>query len=118
MSVYQRSNIKLQDALSMDIEQNIRIWFILGLHINIEDIPENATGIRTLVVKTSNGTIAVTVEWFAKKKLDVNLIDKFFLPYDERLKHCMKIVAKVSEIEELQNTFPQLFELEGYLYAL
>ena len=118
MSVYQRGNIKLQDALSMDIEQSTRIWFVLGLHINIDDIPKDATGIRTLVLKTSNSTIAVTVEWFAKKKFDVNLVDKFFLPYDEGLKHYMKLVANVSKIEELQNTFPQLFELEGYLYAL
>ena len=118
MSVYQRSKIKLQDALSIDIEQNNRIWFVLGLHIDIEDIPENATGIRTLVVKTSNGTIAVTVEWFAKKKPDIKVVDEFFLPYDEGLKHYIKIVTKVSKIEELQNTFPQLFELEGYLDAL
>ena len=118
MSIYQRGNIKLQDALSIDIEQNIRIWFVLGIHIDVEGIPQDATGIRTLVVKTSNGTIAVTVEWFARKKLDVGIVDKFFLPYDEGLKHYMKLVAKVSKIEELQNTFPQLFELEGYLDAL
>ena len=118
MSIFQRDNIKLQDALSIDIEQSNRIWFVLGLHIDIEDIPENATGIRTLVVKTSNGTIAVVIEWFAKKKLDIKVADEFFLPYDEGLKHYMKIVTKVSKIEELQNTFPQLFELEGYLDAL
>ena len=118
MSVYQQGNIKLQDALSIDIEQNRRIWFVLGLQITFEGIPQDATGIRTLVVKTSNDTIAVTVEWFAKKKLDVGSVDKFFLPYDEGLKHYMRLVANVSKIEELQNTFPHLFELEGFLYAL
>ena len=118
MSVYQRGNIKLQDALSMDIEQSTRIWFVLGLHIDVEGIPQDATGIRTLVIKTSNGTIAVAIDWFAKKKTDIKVADEFFLPYDEGLKHYMKIVTKVSKIEELQNTFPQLFELEGYLDAL
>ena len=118
MSVYQRSKIKLQDAMSIDIEQSNRIWFVLGLHIDIEDIPENATGIRTLVVKTSKGIIAVAVDWFAKENIDIKVANEFFLPYDEGLKHYMKIVSKVSKIEELQNTFPQLFELEGYLDAL
>ena len=118
MAIYQQSNIKLQDALSMNIEQSRRIWFLLGLHVDIEDIPANATGIRTLVIKAPNDTIGVAVTWFAKKKFDVEVVDKFFLPYDEGSKQYLKIVTKVSRIEELQKTFPQLFELEGYLDAL
>ena len=118
MSFYQQDNIKLQEALTMDVEQSLRIWYVTGLYAKVEDIPENATRIKTLVLKTSNGIFAVAVEWFAKKKVDSKNVNKFFLPYDEGWKNYTKLVAKFSKIEELQNTFPQIFELEGYLYAL
>ena len=120
MSVYQRGKIKLQDALSMDIEQSLRMWFVPGLHVDVEDVPENAKDIRTVVAKISNGTTAVLVEWSVKEKINVENINKFFLPlnFDEGLKRYMKIIAKVSKFEELQNTFPQLFEMDGYLYSL
>ena len=119
MSVYQQSKVKLHQALSMDIEQSSRIWFIPGLHVNLEGLPKNATRIKTMVIKSSSSKFAVAVELVAKKeaKPDDKKVGEFLLPLNEAPKAYIKIVAKFSSLEELKEEFPQLFELEGFLFA-
>ena len=120
MSYYEQDNIKLHEAMTMELKQTLRVWSVPGIHVEVEKLPENATNIKTLAAKCSDGNFAVAVEWTAKEetKPDVES-SKLSLSFDKGPGEYMKRVArKISTLEELQNKFPQLFELEGFLFAL
>ena len=40
MSSYNQEHIKLQDAMTMELKQGIRVWEVSGIHINEKNIPE------------------------------------------------------------------------------
>lgn len=119
MSYYEQDNIKLHEAMTMELKQTVRVWSIPGIHVEVEKLPENATDIKTLASKISGGTFAVAVEWTVEKetKPDVGF-SKLLVFSDQGTGEYMKVVARrISTLEELQNKFPQLFELEGSLFA-
>ena len=101
MSSYNQNHIKLQDAMSMELKQSIRVWEVSGHHIDEEDIPENATTSKTFVTKFFSGNIILGIEWTI---------------VGDKSTHFSRI-AQVSTLEEIHDKFPHLFDLEGILYA-
>lgn len=102
MPIYNQDNVKLQEAMTMGgLTQIVRIWFTSGLHVEYGDIPQGANALATGVMKSSNGKILIAVKWNGKEDTSI----------------CVSGVAEVSDLEELQERFPHLFELEGTFYA-
>ncbi len=101
MSSYCQDNIKLQKAMTMDLTQIVRVWDVSGLHVECEYIPHDANVLKTAVMKFSEGNILLMIEWTAEGDTAT----------------FMSTVAEVSQLEELRERFPHLFELEGTLYA-
>ena len=92
--------IKLKDAMTREIDFRCRSWTVSGNKID-EDIPENEIIEETIVNKHYDGTLSV-----------------LFKGYDEKNKSSyVKRIAQFSTLEELQEKYPQLFELVGQLYA-
>ena len=121
MSIYWQNKVKLQEAMTMDLKQTIRVWLISGLHIDVEGIPENIISVQTIVIKSSeNNNLAVAVQWTTKedRNFTVENIGPFYLPLPEEHLSYTKVVARISTLEELNDKFPQLFEMEGSLFAL
>lgn len=121
MSIYWQNKVKLQEAMTMDLKQTIRVWLIYGLHINVEGVPENIIYVQTMVIKSSeNNNFAVAVQWTTKedRNSSVENAGPFYLPLPEELLSYTKVVARISTLEELKDKFPQLFEMEGSLFAL
>ena len=94
--LYYRENIKLEEAMTKDIQQKIRIWKTKGIYIKDENISHNVNSATTFVMKTFDGHFEVGVGGDSIKAY---------------------IVAKISDFEELKSKFPQLFELDGKFYA-
>lgn len=94
-------NIPLQEAMSRDINKNVRVWELNGAHVKAEKIPKKAEVVKTFVMKHKGGKIRVGVEWI--------------IP--ERLGSQMTQVAEFSTLEELKEQFPHLFELDGEMCA-
>ncbi len=101
VSGYYRDNIKLQEAMDMELKYNIRVWAIVGLYFEIQDIPQNVNVSKTFVRKNSDKDIVVEIEWHF-----VGAEETYIAP-----------VKEFSKLEEVQRKFPQLFELIGSLYA-
>lgn len=120
MANYQQETIKLREAMTMDLKQSCRLWTTPGIHVEIENVPENATNIKTTVCSLYGVTYSIGVEWTVKKDTKpVTKVNHYFLDFDREPKTYLKIVVRnISSLEELQTKFQQLFELEGYLYAL
>ena len=49
--------------MTMNFTQSTRVWNIPGLHLMIENLPENATTTKTLVMLTSSGKWIVGLEF-------------------------------------------------------
>ena len=96
-----QDHINLQEAMTMDISQSIRIWGVPGLHVQDEDIPANANVQKTFVMMLPDGYLELKVQWTVEG-------DK--MTY-------IGTVAEFSTLEELKEQFPNLFELEGTLIA-
>ena len=94
-------NIKLEEAMTMDLTQSVRVWDLQGLHVQDEDIPENANVQTTFVMKFPEGHLRLGIQWTVEGDLMTH----------------MGTVAEVSTLEELKDKFPKLFDLEGSLYA-
>lgn len=119
MFSYPDKDIRLQKAMTKDIEQNVRVWFISGLHVELEDIDENAIGINTLVTKVENIGVWVLLQWNRKTEPKHFTIAgrRFVSELDKGFEKCTRVVAKLSTVEELKNKFPNLFELDGTLHV-
>lgn len=101
---YQQNNLKLMEAMNMELEQGVREWLVPGLHISSADIPSDAPSDAeayiTFVYKYPN-SISYGVMW----SLNDDVVRYTSFP------------EEVSSFEELKEKFPELFELEGELLA-
>ena len=101
MSSYHQHNIKLQEAMTMDLKQLVRVWDLPGLHVEDEDIPKDANVSTTFVMKFPDERIQLGIFWTVKS---------------DKATHS-GVIAEVSKLEELQEKFPHLFEINGNLFA-
>ena len=99
---YYQDNIKLEEAMTMDLTQSIRAWILQGLHVQDEDIPENANVQSTVVIKFPEGHLLLGIQWTVEGDKMIQISD----------------LAEFSTLEELKDKFPNLFELEGSLCAI
>lgn len=101
---YQQSNLKLMEAMNMELNQSVREWLVPGLHISFADIPSDAPSDAeayiTFVYKYPN-SISYGAMWSSND----DVIRSISFP------------EEVSSFEELREKFPKLFELEGELLA-
>ena len=103
---YQQNNLKLMEAMNMELEleQSVREWLVPGLHISSSDIPSDAPSDAeayiTFVYKYPN-SISYGAMWSSND----DVIRSISFP------------EEVSSFEELREKFPKLFELEGELLA-
>lgn len=121
MSTYWQNKVKLQESMTMDHKQTIRLWSIYGLHIDVVGIPENIIYVQTMIIKSSeHKNFAVAVQWTTKEDRNstVENVGPFYLPLPEEHLSYTKVVARISTLEELKDKFPQLFEIDGSLFAL
>ena len=102
MSSYEQDNLKLKEAMTMDISQRIRVWSIPGLRVKVDNLPENATVKKTLIMMTSNGNWMLGFTCTIEGETGEDLV---FGP-------------KCSSLQELLDKAPELFEVEGSMYAL
>lgn len=101
MSNFYKENIRLQEAMSMDIQQEVRVWETPGAQVQDSDLPKDAKVSETFVSKQDDYCWKVGMNWTIEGDLN----------------SYTGTVAEFSTLEELQSQFPQLFELEGNLFA-
>jgi len=101
MVSYHQDHIKLQEAMTMDLKYNFRVWDVSGLHVEDEDIPKDANVTTTFVMKSPNGLIKLGIFWTVESDKNTH----------------SGIIAEVFQLEDLKEKFPHLFELEGSLCA-
>ena len=112
MSDKHQDNIKLQEVLISGAMPQGLAWKCLGIHVKTEleaedvEVPENAFDCRTAVKSYEDGMIAVVAQWNERGELGNE---------EERPKH-NQYVGIVYSLDELQDKFPQLFELDGGIY--
>lgn len=94
-------NIKLEEAMTMDLTQRVRLWVLQGFPVQANDIPKKANVQATYVYQSSEGHISLMIKW---------TIEGDFSLY-------FGIVDEFITLEELKDKFPKLFEFEGNLYA-
>ena len=97
---FEQENIRLRDAMTIPLEQKIRSWSVRGLQVDIDELQPNATVTGTVVMKEPDTNYQLGIRW--------NIND------DTRR---IGVIAEFSTLEELQEKHPQLFELDGRLYA-
>ena len=96
------NNIRLSEAMTKAIDCRIRAWEVYGLYIDVTGLPENTKVRKTFVLKLFEDPWQVGIEYNVKGNPKPN----------------MDAIAEFSTLEELKKKYPQLFELEGDLYAL
>ena len=98
----QQKNIRLLEAMTQSNDCQVRAWEVYGLHIDANNLPANAKVKKTFVFKFSEDQWQVGVEYTVEynQKPEMVSIDEF------------------STLKDLQKKYPQLFKLEGDLYAL
>ena len=125
-------NIKLEEAMTMEATEDVRLWNVFGLHFKDDQICEskcggrrrvkryceNVCGIQTYVMMSKDAKFFVYVCWKTQKERVPYVEDgKIYLPFYEESEEHTKVVAEISSLEELKNKFPKLFELEGMMFA-
>ena len=105
MAFYDKDNISLEQAMNMELTQLFRVWRTPGIHFSY-DLPEGARHIRTLITKSYDRTMSV----------HISVHIHFAIPGGS----CFNVatVSSFTSLKELKDTFPKLFELTGYLYAM
>ena len=98
---YEHSNIKLKEAMTVDLSQSIRVWSIPGLRLKVENLPENASINKTLVMLTSAG------KWVIGLVFNV----------EGHTGDYITNIAEFSSLQELFDNLPEFAELEGDLFA-
>lgn len=104
MSNCYKDNISLQEAMSLDTTYSILTWAVDGLQVECKALPKNATVHMTFVMKwpDGNGDVGVMYSVEGTHGLNMLTVKEFdFLT-----------------LEELETSFPSLFKLSGYLFAL
>lgn len=99
MSIFTKENVKLREAMTMNLEQEFRSWSVDGLQIDPKDyFPEDVNNENvsfTAITKEPNG------------KFGLYIFKKPTGGYGKDF----------SSLEELEKKYPSLFELDGFLYA-
>ena len=99
---YEHKNIKLKESMTMDLSQSIRVWSIPGLHLKVENLPENASINKTLVMLTSSGKWVVGLEFNVEGHTGDYITN----------------IAEFSSLQELLDNLPKFAELKGDLFAI
>lgn len=102
MSNYYNEHVKLKEAMTMNLEQTIRVWNVAGLQVKEDRLPKEALVHTTFVMKLTNGNFSVGVEWKT----------------EEDKGSYMSKVDEFKTLDELQENFPNLFDLYGNLLAI
>lgn len=102
MSSYEHNSIDLKTAMTMNISQSVRAWSIPGLHLKIENFPENATFQKTLVIMTPGVRWNVGVVWTVESDTGYHFTT----------------IADYSSLQELLDNLPEFAELKGDLFTL
>lgn len=95
-----KDDIRLKDAMTLPLNHQIRSWDVPGLQVDVDELQPNATVTRTVVMKDPDTNYQLGISW------NIN--------GDKR---CFGVIAEFSTLEELQDKYPQLFELDGHLHA-
>ena len=95
-----KEHIRLEDAMTMKLEQPFRTWSVPGLHVEDEDIPQDVDIEITCVSKSPNRAFVVGIHFTKADK-----------------SRYIGTIAEFSDLEELRKAYPQLFELDGELLA-
>lgn len=96
-----QDNIRLHEAMTQELKHRVRVWDIPGLQVEVQGLPENAIVSATAVMKS--------------RTRDYQLLVNYNIAGDKG--SYTREVTTFSTLEELQEKYPQLFELEGQLYA-
>ena len=103
MSNFHKENVRLQEAMNADIHKHTgRVWQTPGAQIECDELPKDAHVISTFVMNMTEEKWIVGLQWENKKESSIIFTG----------------VAEFSTLEKLQNTYPQLFELEGTMFTL
>lgn len=102
MSNFTKENVKLREAMTMNLEQEFRSWSVDGLQIDPKDyFPEDVNSENvsfTAIMKKPDG------------KFELQIYNKTTEPIGGYGKD-------FSSLEEIEEKYPNLFELDGYFYA-
>lgn len=96
MSYYEHDNIDLKTAMTMNLSQSIRLWTIPGLHLKIDNLPKNATIMKTLVMLTPSDKWNVGLEWTVEGHTG----------------YYFASIAEYSSLQELLDNLPEFAELK------
>ena len=101
MNCHQENNLRLQEAMTKELENSIRIWSVEGLQVEGNVVPENTPVQTTYVYKDPSGyyELAIMADFEGK--------DDYF----------SKGIAKFPTLDFLKERYPNLFEMEGNLFA-
>ena len=104
MLSYDQESIKLREAMNASFENGIRVWEVLGIYLDVNKLPENATDGKTFVMMFSDKSFALGIS--------LNIEGDLWIFSN------LDLYTEISTLEELQETYPQLFELDRRLYTL
>ena len=90
---------RLNQAMTLDVGNNLVIWRCPGIHFDSADIPKELVNPMTFVIKWYDAKFNVGVEGMSK----------------DGYSHLMISLADFSSLEELQKNSPHLFEIDGEL---
>lgn len=97
---FEQENIRLRDAMTQQLKPKFRSWSVQGLQVDIDKLQPNVTVTGTLVMKEPDTNYQLFI------RCNINGDDR-------RLGK----ISEFSTLEELQEKHPQLFKLEGRLFA-
>ena len=104
MAYYRKSNISLEEAMSIEHHDISRVWVVSELKklkIQLPGLPSNAKVLDTYVTKRADGNTFVGVHYtMGEDPTPYNMSTKF----------------PQFELDKLQKEFPDLFKLTGNLY--
>ena len=95
------SGIKLEEAMTMELSQSVRIWDVDGQYIKDDNIPQNTNVKMTFVMRFPDGRFHLGIQLTVEGNTMPQIVP----------------IAEFSTLKELKNEFPKLFELNGSLYA-
>ncbi len=104
MLSYNQEHIKLREAMTVPFENGIRVWEVSGIYLDVNKLPENATDEKTFVMMFTDKSFALGIS--------LNIEGDLWIFSN------LDLYTEISTLEELQETYPKLFELDGRLYTL
>ena len=101
MRCHHEGNIRLEEAMTKELDHPIRVWSVQGLHVEVEGLSENTKVQTTFVYKDPSTAFELEIagSYEAEDDYFSGKCDDF------------------STLEELKERHPNLFEMEGTLFA-